>query len=166
VLQEPLLHFLMLAAGLFVLFRIYSKTPAAEEPDTIVVSEPRIESLILGFHRTWQRPPTQQELEGLIQDHIKEEVFYREALAMGLDQDDTLIRRRLRQKLEFVTENMADAVEPTDQLLFVAFLIMLAWSFRTLELKAPKWSGPLPAYTIGTCATYWFLGRVALILGI
>ena len=59
-------------------------------------------------------PPTQQELDGLIQNYVNEEVFYREALAMGLDQDDTIIRRRLRQKLEFVAEDLADAVEPTD----------------------------------------------------
>ena len=115
VLKEPLLHFLILASGLFVLAHTYSDTPAAEEPDTIVVSEQRIMSMFLGFQRTWQRPPTQQELEGLIEDYIKEEVFYREALTMGLDQDDTLIRRRLRQKLEFVTEDIADAAEPTDQ---------------------------------------------------
>ena len=115
VLKEPLLHFLVLAAGLFVLSRSFSETPSAEEPDTMVVSEQRINSLILIFRRTWQRPPTQQELDGFVEDYIKEEVFYREALAMGLDQNDTLIRRRLRQKLEFLAEDMADAVEPTDQ---------------------------------------------------
>lgn len=114
-LKEPLLHFLVLAAGLFVLSRVFSEKPAAEESGTIVVSEQRIKSLILSFQRTWQRPPTQQELDGFVEDYIKEEVFYREALAMGLDQDDTLIRRRLRQKLEFVAEDMANAVEPTDQ---------------------------------------------------
>jgi hydrogenase/urease accessory protein HupE len=52
------------------------------------------------------------------------------------------------------------------QLLFVVFFVVLAWAFRTLEVKWPKWSEPLPAYTIGTCATYWFLGRVAVIVGI
>ena len=52
------------------------------------------------------------------------------------------------------------------QLLFVIFFLVLAWAFRTLEVKAPQWSKPLPAYTIGTFATYWFLGRVAVIVGI
>ena len=94
--KEPLLHFLVLAGGLFVLSRVLSGGTAAEEPDTIVVSEQRIKSLSLSFQRTWQRLPTRQELDGLIKDYIKEEVFYREALAMGLDRDDTLIRRRLR----------------------------------------------------------------------
>jgi hypothetical protein len=115
VLQEPLLHFLVLAGGLFVLSRVFSEAPAAEEPGTIVVSDQRIRSLNLSFQRTWQRPPTPQELDGLIEDYVKEEVFYREALAMGLDRDDTLVRRRLRQKLEFLAEDIADAVEPTDQ---------------------------------------------------
>jgi hypothetical protein len=66
------------------------------------------------WKRTWQRPPTQQELQGLIEDHIKEEVLYREALALGLNQDDTIIRRRLRQKMEFLVEDVAAGVEPTD----------------------------------------------------
>ena len=115
MMKEPLLHFLVLAAGLFVLSHIFSESPGADEPDAIVVSEQRITSLILSFQRTWQRPPTRQELDGLIDDYIKEEVFYREALAMGMDRDDTLIRRRLRQKLEFVAEDLADTVEPTEQ---------------------------------------------------
>ena len=52
------------------------------------------------------------------------------------------------------------------QLLFVMFFLVLAWAFRTLEVKSPEWSKPLPAYTIGTLATFWFLGRVAVIVGI
>ena len=84
-------------------------------PDTIVVGEQRIKSMVLSFQRTWRRPPTEQEVESFIEDYIREEVFYRESMAMGLDKDDTLIRRRLRQKLEFVAEDMANAVEPSDQ---------------------------------------------------
>ena len=115
VLKDPLLHFLVLAAGIFVLSHLFSKTPSASDQDAIVVSEQRIKSLILGFERTWQRPATQQEVDAFIEDYLKEEVLYREALAMGLDKDDTLIRRRLRQKLEFIAEDMANAIEPTDQ---------------------------------------------------
>ena len=66
------------------------------------------------WQRTWQRPPTRQELDGLIDDYIKEEVMYRHAMQMGLDRDDTIIRRRLQQKLEFVAEDLADSVEPSD----------------------------------------------------
>ena len=63
---------------------------------------------MVGFTRTWQRPPTAQELAGLIEDYIREEVLYREAVAMGLDRDDIIVRRRLRQKLEFLTEETAE----------------------------------------------------------
>lgn len=111
--KEPLLHFLVLAGGVFALQHVWSPTPQAEQADEIVVSQERIRSLILTFQRTWQRPPTREELDGLIEDYIKEEVFYREALKMGLDQDDTLIRRRMRQKLEFLAEDFADAIEPS-----------------------------------------------------
>ena len=62
-----------------------------------------------GFTRTWQRPPSQEELQGLIRDYVREEVAYREALAMGLDRDDTIIRRRLRQKWEFLNNNLASS---------------------------------------------------------
>jgi hypothetical protein len=60
------------------------------------------------------RPPTSEEIKGLIEDYIAEEIYYREATAMGLDQDDTVIRRRLRQKMEFISEDAATAAEPTD----------------------------------------------------
>ena len=70
--------------------------------------------MVIGFSRTWQRPPTREELEGLIRDRVREEVYYREAVAMGLDRDDPVIRRRLQQKLEFVTDDVAALAEPTD----------------------------------------------------
>ena len=68
-----------------------------------------------GFTRTWRRPPTSAEIEGLIRDRVQEEVYCREAMAMGLDKDDTVIRRRLRQKLEFVTDDVAALAEPSDE---------------------------------------------------
>jgi hypothetical protein len=66
------------------------------------------------FAKTWQRPPTPAELKGLIDDFVKEEMYVREALALGLDQDDTVIRRRLRLKMEFMTDAEAGATPPTD----------------------------------------------------
>lgn len=115
LLREPLLHFLVLAAGLFMLSKYWGDTPKSSDKETIVVSEAKIRSLAHIWQKTWQRPPTHAELQGLIDDYVDEEVFYRQALAMGLDREDTIIRRRLRQKLEFVAEDLADAVEPTDQ---------------------------------------------------
>ena len=85
------------------------------EPGKILITQGRIESLETMFSRTWRRPPSASELEGLIRDYVREEVFAREAVALGLDKDDTIIRRRLRQKLEFISEDVTAHAEPTDE---------------------------------------------------
>jgi len=113
ILKEPLLHFLLLGAAIFVAYSLASKRSSAE-PGKIVITQGRIEHLATGFAKTWQRPPTEQEMEGVIRDYVREEVFCREAVALGLDQDDTVIRRRLRQKMEFVSDDIAAQTEPTD----------------------------------------------------
>lgn len=112
VLREPLLHFLVLGVGLFVLFGLIGGS-AKERQERIVISAAKVENLALLFERTWRRPPTREELDGLIEDHVKEEVLYRAALALGLDDDDIVIRRRLRQKMEFVSEDVALQAEPS-----------------------------------------------------
>jgi hypothetical protein len=111
-LREPLLHFLALGAALFVMFDLVGGA-AARAPDEIVVSAGRIEQLAVGFARTWQRPPTQAELAGLIDDYVNEEILYREALALGLDRDDAIVRRRLRQKMEFLSQDAVPPPAPT-----------------------------------------------------
>jgi hypothetical protein len=115
LLREPLVHFLLLGAALFALDAWLRAPAATEQGGEIVVGEARIRNLAQNFRRTWQRPPTRAELDGLIQDYIREEVLYREALALGLDRDDTIIRRRLRQKMEFVSDEAAALATPTDQ---------------------------------------------------
>lgn len=115
LLREPLLHFLILGAALFVGYSLVS----SEEPETddasIVVSAGKIEHLAALFTRTWQRPPTRSELDSLIDDFVREEAAYREGTAIGLDRNDTVIRRRIRQKLDFVAEEFVSQVQPTDQ---------------------------------------------------
>ena len=111
--REPLLHFLLLGALIFVVFKFISRE--TNEPGKILITRGRIESLEIAFNRTWRRPPSANELEGLIRDYVREEVFAREAVALGLDKDDTIIRRRLRQKLEFISEDVAAHAEPTDE---------------------------------------------------
>ncbi len=128
LVREPLVHFLLLGLGLFVLFGIVGDSDDAPT-GRIEVSAARIAQLNEIFTRTWQRSPTEQELEGLIEDHIREEVYYREALAMGLDRDDTIVRRRLRQKLEFFTDDLVAAVDPTEEQL-EAYLSEHADAFR------------------------------------
>ncbi len=112
-LREPLLHFLVVGLALFALYRALN--PAAmESPREIVVTQARVQAQAENFARTWSRQPTPEELRGLVNDYVAEEVYYREAMAMGLDRDDIVIRRRLRQKMEFISADVAAAATPTD----------------------------------------------------
>ena len=95
-----------------------------------MITEAKIENLAELFERTWRRPPTPAELDGLIEDHIEEEIFYREALALGLDRDDTVIRRQLRLKMQFISEDFAPQTEPAEDELR-AFLAEHAERFRS-----------------------------------
>jgi hypothetical protein len=123
-----LLHFLVLGAALFGLFSMIDKKDA-EAPTKVIISTSRVATLADGFARTWRRPPTEQELQGLVDDYVRDEIFYREGRAAGLDRDDPVIRRRVRQKMEFLAESMA-AAEPTDEQL-AAYLASNAERFWT-----------------------------------
>ena len=114
ILGEPLVHFLGLA--LVIIAAYWSMGPRQDDADTtIVVSPNRIEQLSAVFARTWQRAPTAPELKGLIDDFVKEEIYVREARKLGLDADDTVIRRRLRLKMEFLSDAEAELTPPTAQ---------------------------------------------------
>lgn len=113
ILREPLLHFLLLGAVIFAGYNLVSKHTSTE-PGKIVVTQGQLSSLWEGFVRTRQREPNQEEWEGLIRQRVREEVYYREALALGLDKDDTIIRRRLQQKMEFVSDDVSARAQPTD----------------------------------------------------
>jgi hypothetical protein len=106
LLREPLLQFLALGAILFVLFAFVDKR-GTETPEKIVVSASRIANLADGFSRTWRRQPSREELQNLIEDYVRDEVFYRAGRAAGLDRDDVVIRRRVRQKMEFLAEEIS-----------------------------------------------------------
>jgi hypothetical protein len=123
-----LLHFLVLGAAMFGLFSMIEKKDA-EAPTKVVISASRVATIADGFARTWRRPPTEQELQDLVEDYIRDEVFYREGRAAGLDRDDFVIRRRVRQKMEFLAEDMA-AAEPSDEEL-AAYLASNPERFRT-----------------------------------
>ena len=111
--REPLVHFLVLGGALFAAFALFGERTGGT-PGTIVVTHAQIASMTAEFTRTWLRPPTTDELDALIQDRVREDVYCREAIALGLDKDDAVIRRRLRQKLEFVSEDTSPDVEPTE----------------------------------------------------
>ena len=112
--HEPLVHFLALGLAMFGLYGLVNDDPSAGSDTQIVVTERDVEWLRGNWVRQWNRPPTPEELQSLIDGHVREEVLYREAMAMGLDADDTIVRRRLVQKLDFLSEDVAMQIEPTD----------------------------------------------------
>jgi hypothetical protein len=114
LLREPLVHFLV-AGAVLVAASAFVPDRGVPRDDQIVITEGQIEHLIARFTRTWRRSPSGAELAGLIDEHVREEVAYREGTAIGLIDDDTIIRRRVRQKLEFIASDVADLAEPTEK---------------------------------------------------
>jgi hypothetical protein len=114
LLREPLIHFLAFALIVFGVYRVLAPSGEGSRTGHIVVTSGKIEQMAARFAQVWQRPPTTQELKGLINEQVKEEIYVREALALGLDKDDIVIRRRLRQKMELLSDAGADALSPTD----------------------------------------------------
>ena len=152
-LAEPLLHFLLIGAGLFVLFGLANKEEQPASDSTIVVTSGRIDQLSSLFAKTWQRPPTKEELQGLIDDFVLEEIYYRQAKEMGIDRDDTIIRRRLRQKMEFLTDDVASYLEAGDEELATyleknadRFRCDSTYSFRQVFINPEKHAGGLDEY--------------------
>ena len=113
-LKEPLLHFLLLGAALFAFDALRGERAARAGDDLILVSRARIENLAALYAKTWQRPPTGAELRGLVDDFVLEEALYREGKVLGLDQDDTIVRRRVRQKMEFMVDDIIELAEPSE----------------------------------------------------
>jgi len=103
ILKEPLLHFAVLGLGLFALYQLVPRE-APLPSDEIVVDAAQIAALAQGFERSWRRPPTTEEVDGLIETYVRDEVLYREGLARGLDRDDSVIRNRVLLKMEVLGE--------------------------------------------------------------
>jgi hypothetical protein len=114
LLREPLVHFLIIGGALFLLFGLLDNATGPQS-GRIVITAGQIDYLKANFTRTWQRPPVEQELQGLIDSYVRDEIFYREALAMGLDRDDSVIRRRLKQKLEIMSDDLAGVAIPSEE---------------------------------------------------
>jgi len=124
--REPLVHFLLIGAVLFFELR---REEGSAAPNRILVDTGQVEQLAARFKRSRLRAPTDIELAALIEGHIREEVYYRQALAMGLDQNDAVMRQRMRQKLEFLLEDLAAEAVPDDEQL-TAFMQRHADRFR------------------------------------
>lgn len=113
-LREPLVHFLLLGAALFA---VYSYTQRGrvgfESSRQIVLTLDDLGQMDAYFQSQWGRQPSPEEFRSMVEDKVREEVLYREGLAMGLDKDDTIVKRRMAQKMQFLAEDVAAAHEPS-----------------------------------------------------
>jgi hypothetical protein len=113
LLREPLLHFILLAALIFIAYAIVSP-PNLPDKDQIVVTAQDAERLKAQYRSTWNRAPSEQEFRDLVDQFVRDEVYYREAKSYGLDLDDQVVRVRMRQKMEFLLADPAAVAAPTD----------------------------------------------------
>ena len=143
IIKEPLLHFALL--GMLLFFAYAYLNPEAEDmaDNELIITEYKIKQLETIFRKRWQRPPTVAELKSLIDDYVIEELYYREALAMQMDKNDTIIRRRLRQKMEFLLADASAAEVPTTEQLqtyldehAAEFVIPARYGFQQIYLDA------------------------------
>lgn len=116
ILKEPLLHFILLAGVLFVVYGILNPQPEFDENE-IVMTQERILSISSKFAKKWNRAPTDSELKSLIDQYILTEAYYKEALKLGLDKSDPMIKRRMRQKMEFFTSDALSLIDVEDETL-------------------------------------------------
>lgn len=112
ILREPLLHFLLLGLALFAYYGRVA--PEDDGGKRIVVSQAQVDLLAAQFQGTWSRPPTPEELGGLVESYVRDEILYREGAALGLDRDDAVIKRRVRQKLDVMFEESVAQQPATD----------------------------------------------------
>ncbi len=112
-LREPLVHFLLVGAVLFAVDHYVQPTrSAAPSSKQVQLTLDDLGQLVMLFQSQWRREPTPEELTRLIENKVQSEVLYREALAMGLDRNDEIVKRRMAQKMQFLAEDVAAAREP------------------------------------------------------
>lgn len=113
ILKEPFFHFILIGIALFILYGMVNKKTNAK--NTIIINDFDISNLISKWEMQWKRAPTEKELQSLISSNIKQEIFYQEALKMNLDHNDEIIKRRLSQKMQFLSNDIAAMIEPSDE---------------------------------------------------
>jgi len=112
-MRSPLLHFLLIGAALFLLYAIVAPPRPSAPGSRIELTQDDLRQIDIAWTAKWLRPPTVAEWNDLVDSKVREEVLYREALKMGLDQDDVIIKRRLGQKLEFLIEDASAIRDPS-----------------------------------------------------
>jgi len=111
--KEPLFHFLLLGGLLFALYGLVNRS--TDDESTILIDDFDMNNIIASWEMQWKRLPTDEELKNLIQQNIKQEIFYQEALKLKLDHNDEIIKRRLAQKMQFLSNDLASINEPTKE---------------------------------------------------
>jgi peptidyl-prolyl cis-trans isomerase C len=145
-LREPLLHFLLLGLVLFAAYAYLQRgRGGVESSKQIALSLDDLRTMDIYFQSQWHRQPTPAEFQAMVEDKVREEVLYREALAMGLDKDDTIVKRRMAQKMQFLAEDVAAAHEPSTAELKAwfeknsnKFALPSRYSFRHLYFSPDK----------------------------
>ncbi|MEM7146400.1 MAG: peptidylprolyl isomerase [Verrucomicrobiota bacterium] len=111
-LREPLVQFLLMGGCIYLAYALFGTPEEAGEDMEVRVDASRIDGFISEWERRWNRPPTREEVEGLIEQYVRNEILYRQAVAMGLNEDDPITRRRMAQKLQFLTGDLLEGQEP------------------------------------------------------
>ena len=145
-LHEPLLHFLLIGIALFAVYAYtHQGRGGVESSRQIALSLDELQQMDTYFESQWHRQPTPAEFQTMVEDKVREEVLYREALAMGLDKDDTIVKRRMAQKMQFLAEDVAAAHEPATSELKAwfdknsnKFALPSRYSFRHLYFSPDK----------------------------
>ncbi len=139
LLKEPLLHFLLIGLGLFFLFSQLNNEEKPSNTQQIIINKSKLEVLSRTFMEENGRVPTSKELQKLLEDDIREEVLYHEAISQGLDKDDRVIRHRLAQKMKYLFEDVTMLDEPSDEVL-KAYLQENSEKFTKSSGNVPKYS--------------------------
>ena len=117
LIHEPLIHFLIAGVLIFAVYNAFDEDAIESSPNAIVIGDSEMRFLRAQYEKLWGRPPADYQLAPLVKEFIREEVLYREGVAMGLDQDDVIVRRRIGQKMEFLIGDLAVPAEPDDETL-------------------------------------------------
>ncbi len=145
LLREPLFHFVAIGGLLFVLYAAVDDRRDAPA-NVIIITPERIDQLSGRFSSVWQRMPSDDELDALIEEEVRAEVYYREALALGLDKNDAIVRQRMRQKMEFLMDTGAYLRKPNEGELEAYFIANAGYYRSKLRLAFEQiYIGEAPA---------------------